>query len=126
MEFFALSPAPLGYSSVMSWGLCVAGAVLLLLSSVVRRMKFPSSVRGATRTWPALLLAYGVTGILLGVSAAEGVTFFAMPALAALWALLLIVTTVLHALFWKKRSYVIVPQERRPDPRDAYLPGKRR
>lgn len=125
MQLFAFMPAPLGYQSPAVWLLCGSGIGLLLLSAAMRRMTFPQSVRMATRTWPTMLLVYGFGGLLLGVSEAEGITFLSMRFLPLLWLFLLLLTVTLHALFWKKRAYTVVRQQRVHDPRDTYLPGKR-
>ncbi len=128
MSLFALTSGAHDYSSTGVASLLAVGVLLLVLSSVVRRKRrsFQGTVKALSKTWPSALLLFGAVGVALGVCRAEGVPFFSMPLLAVLWAILLVVVASLHVFLYRKRSYTIIPSQKTIDPREQFLPKRRK
>lgn len=79
-----------------------------------------------SRSWAMAALWFGVVGLVLAVSRVEQIQFIAMRFLWVLWAGFLIAYVVLQVRIFRARHYQVLPRETVVDPRDAYLPGKKR
>jgi hypothetical protein len=101
-------------------GLFVAS---FLLASWRRRLKNPTT-RTLSASWPSLALWFGITLVVLVVARVESIQFVAMRLWILLWALLAVLTVVLHALRFRSRHYTVVSTTRIVDERDRYLPKR--
>lgn len=128
MAFFAIGNGPVSYASLSVLLLLIPGLVLLIASFIVRplRRNFQASAKALSKYWPTMLTTFGLLGIVLGVCRAEGIAFLSMPFLGALWGVLAIVILVLQTVAFRRRSYTIIPAAKIEDPRDAYLPKKKK
>lgn len=126
MPLFDAHPQALAYADPSVAAQLVAAVAMIAAAQVLRRVRFSAGRRGVTRTWPPSLLVFGVAGAVLAVARAEAIAWLAMPLWSALWAGLAALLAVLQAAVWRRRTYTVVPVAKQTDPRDAYLPGKRR
>lgn len=128
MDIFTLQPGSVSYGHPMAAAILCASLLAFAVGAVVRRRQHSATgyARQGLKAWGTLLFVFGVIGVMLGVSRAENIVFLAMPFLQILWALLLAVSSVIHLSLLRKRSYTILPSARVVDPRDEYLPKKRR
>ncbi len=104
-----------------------AGLVLLsfLLSFWRRRLKNPVTKK-LSRSWATASFWFGIAGVLFVVSRVEGILFLAMRAMWPVWALLLLAYLGVQILTFRRRHYTVVTEQRAADPREKYLPGKKR
>jgi hypothetical protein len=105
-------------------------SVALILASLIvrlwrRRMGNPITKK-LSRSWPLALFWFGVVGIILVVSRVATIQFFAMRALWVFWALAFAGYIFLQIRQFRTRHYEVIPQKLVIDPREKYLPGKRR
>jgi len=56
----------------------------------------------------------------------EQIQFLAMRFLWVLWGALLLAYVVFQILRFRARNYVVLPSVRTDDPRDKYLPGRKK
>ena len=123
------NPGGVMYSSTKIVILLAICASFIVLSFVLRlwRKKHPNPIsRKLSRSWPSALFWFGVAGLVLTVSRAEGLSFVSMRVWIFRWG----VSFVLYFLFqWRQfrtRHYELVRTEKQDDPRNMYLPKKKR
>ncbi len=128
MMLFSLAPGVLPYTHPLVVAMLALSALLFVCAFFVGRVRngLSGTMKKVSKSWGPLLCVFGVIGVILAVSRAEGITYFSMPFLAFLWALLLIVIFMLQFLLYRRRAYVILPQQRVEDPREKYLPKPKR
>ncbi|MEK7218171.1 MAG: hypothetical protein AAB728_01760 [Patescibacteria group bacterium] len=116
-----------GSSSIVTiLALCV---VLLVLALTVRswRAGLQSPVtRRLSRSWSAASFWFGIAGLVLAVSRVEKIQFLAMRFTWVLWGLSLLVYVLFQFRNFRARNYRVLPSLRTDDPREKYLPGKRK
>jgi hypothetical protein len=106
--------------------LCIA---LIVLSFVIRvwRRKMESPVtKKLSRSWSSACFWFGASGLVLVVCRVEQIQFLAMRLFWALWILGALVYAFFQVRQFRARYYRILPKEPTIDPRDRYLPGKRK
>lgn len=111
---------------IAALALCV-GLVVLSFAIQYWRGRIQNAVtKKLSRTWSSISFWFGVVGLVLAVSRVEKIQFIAMRFLWALWALLLILIVILQWRIFRMRHYEVLPRVGKVDPRDLYLPGKKR
>lgn len=128
-DLFWPLPPSLSYSSHKVQALLWMCAVLVLLSFLVRswrhRTQNPMTKR-LSRSWSAALLGFGITGFVLVIARTEGIQFLAMRFLWVVWGLAALAYVLIQIRLFTARHYQVLPREVVMDPREKYLPGKRR
>lgn len=110
--------------------LLLALCVLLMAGAVgIRfwRNRQPNPItKKLSRSWAVASLWFGIVALVLTVSRVEQIQFFAMRFLWALWVIALVAYIILQVRVFRARHYQVLPRETVVDPRDPYLPGKKR
>ncbi|MDD4628349.1 MAG: hypothetical protein PHE68_03060 [Candidatus Peribacteraceae bacterium] len=123
------NPGNASYGSPKIQILLVACALLILLSFTMsfwrRNMRNPVTKR-LSRTWPSAAFWFGLIGLVLVVSRVESIGFLAMR----LWWVILAAVGALYLFLqyriFRARHYQQMPREFTDDPREKYLPRKKK
>ena len=127
--FWPNPPAP-SYSNPKVMALLLAGFALVAVSFALKRWRKNQQspiTRKLSASWPGATLWFGLTALFLTVCRVEGISYLSMR----LWWLVWAVAAVFYILFqfkmYKMRNYEVLPKEQeKEDPRDKYLPKKKR
>jgi len=107
----------------------IVSVVLLVASFFLsgwRKRNTNPVTKKLSRSWATAAFVYGFVGLVLVVSRVESIQYVAMRFWWILWAgFLILFTTVQYRLF-QSRNYEILPKQSVHDPRDRYLPKKKR
>lgn len=79
-----------------------------------------------SRSWSSAAFWFGVSGIVMVVSRVEGIGFLAMRFLWVLWAIALALFLIVQIRLFRLRYYEKLPVEGSDDPRDRYLPRRKK
>ncbi|MBI2636514.1 hypothetical protein HYW84_04300 [Candidatus Peregrinibacteria bacterium] len=126
---FHPNPGHLAYSSPSAAAVLGACTALIILSFAIKywRRRLKNSVtRKLSRAWSSISFWFGASGLLLVVSRVEQIQFIAMRFLWAFWGMLLLFLIFLQWRIFRMRHYEVLPRVDNLDPRDRYLPGKKR
>ena len=109
--------------------LLTVSAALIIVSFLIRfwRKKLQNPItKKLSKTWAGASLWFGIVGIVLVVSRVEQIQFLAMRFMWVLWALAAAAFVFIQVRLFRARHYEVLPSAVVSDPRDMYLPGKRR
>ncbi|MBI1812236.1 hypothetical protein HY285_03035 [Candidatus Peregrinibacteria bacterium] len=126
---FAFNPGQATYGSTSMRLLLIACGSLVVLSFLIgvwRRSLTNSMTRKLSRTWPSVSFWFGIVGLVLVVCRVEQIQFLAMRFFWALWILALLVYIFVQLRLFRARHYEILPRVSYSDPREKYLPGKKK
>lgn len=104
-------------------GLLVAASIAV---RVWRRRIAGALLRKFSRSWARASLWFGVSGLVLTVARVEQIQYLSMRFLWVLWLLAGLLTVVLQVRLFRARYYRILPTAHIEDPRDRYLPKRKR
>lgn len=123
------NPGNAYYSSPSMLIMLAVGVGLIVLAVVLRfwRQGLQDAMRKKlSRSWPATAAWFGLVLLFLVVARVEQIQFFAMRVLVLLWAVALLLAIVFHARRFRSKYYEIIPTKVVDDPREQYLPKKRK
>lgn len=127
--FWPNPPAP-AYSSpkvLVLLCLCIA---MVASSFVIKRMRFQSSsstVRKLIRSWSPLLFWFGLVGLFMVVCRVEGISYLSMRFWWVLWVAIALLVAFFQWKMFRARHYEVMPQQEEVrDPREKYLPKKKK
>jgi phosphatidylglycerophosphate synthase len=122
-------PEPVGYGNAKVIALLVLALVLMVSSIVLRmwraRQQNPMT-RKLSRSWPTAAFWFGASALVMVVARTEDVLFIAMRFFWVLWILALVAFVVIQWRLFSARHYTVVKTISRDDPREKYLPKKKR
>lgn len=123
------NPGNATYQSPKGLALLVFCAALVIASFALRfwRTKLTNSMtRKLSRSWPSAAFWFGLTGLVFVVSRVEGISYLSMRFLWVLWFVGLVVYLYAQWRLFRARHYEVLPREESHDPREKYLPKKRK
>lgn len=126
---FAANPRGVTYASAEVLIALAVCAVLIFGSFGIRMWRGRqqnSALRKLSRTWASFMFWFGVIAVVLVVCRVEGIQFFAMRFLWVVWGALLLGIAFLQYRLFRAKYYVVIPQKPQFDPRDTYIPGRRK
>ncbi|TSC57431.1 MAG: hypothetical protein Greene041619_1163 [Candidatus Peregrinibacteria bacterium Greene0416_19] len=127
--FFYPNPGNAGYAKPTMTALLILCGLLVAGSFAIRawrgRLTNPVSKK-LSRSWSSATFWFGVTGIVMVVSRVEGIQFLAMRFLWVLWFAALLLYAVLQIRLFRTRFYEVLPQAEAVDPREKYLPKRKK
>lgn len=106
--------------------LCIS---LLFLSFGMRRWRSLVSnavTRRLTRSWSSLFLWFGLIGLVLVVARVERIQYISMRFWWIVWGIAAILSLLVQVRQWRSKHYEILPVQHASDPRDKYLPQRKR
>jgi phosphatidylglycerophosphate synthase len=128
---YAFHPNPgfSSYSAPSMMTLLIICTLLLVGSFAVRYWR--SGLRNPitkklSRSWSGFMLTMSLVGYVLVVSRVEGIQILAMRAWWGLWLLVVIVYVVLQYRLFHAKHYEVLPKVRVEDPKEKYLPKRRK
>lgn len=104
-------------------------ALLLIGSYLVKRWRSRNPnpmTRKLSRTWATAMFWFAVTAMIMIVSRVEEIQFLAMRFLWMLWAGAIAAYLFIQMRIYQTRHYTVLPKEAIEDPRDKYLPKRRK
>ena len=107
-------------------GVCVA---LILLSIAIRfwRQHVENSVtRRLSRSWASATLWFGIVGLMLTVARVEQISYVSMRFWWGVWLLSLLLMIVVQLKRWRAMHYQVLPKMTVDDPREKYLPRRKK
>ncbi|MFH0851401.1 MAG: hypothetical protein V1876_01495 [Candidatus Peregrinibacteria bacterium] len=123
------NPGNAHYGSGNLQALLIVCALLVLFSFLFRfwrgRMTNPV-MKKLSRSWSGAAFWFGVTGLVFIVSRVEGIGFLAMRLWWVIWGTSLALYLGMQMRFFKMRYYEKLPTEVSDDPRDRYLPRRKK
>lgn len=123
------NPGNLNYGDPQAIAVLLGCGLLIVASFAIRywrRSLVNPVTRKLSRSWSVAVFWFGAVGIVLLVSRVEPVLFLAMRFMWVLWILALAAFLAVQILQFRARHYTVIKKERAGDPRDAYLPKKRK
>jgi len=123
------NPGNAHYGSGSTKTLLIVCVLLLLLSLVLRfwRSQMNNPVmKKLSRSWSSAAFWFGITGLLFVVSRVEGVGFLAMRLWWLAWGIAFAFFLGVQVRFFRMRYYEKLPSEVSHDPRDRYLPKRKK
>ncbi len=126
---FYPNPGGASYGSGSQLGLLLLCAALIALSFGVRywRRGLQSAVtKKLSKSWSSVFLWFGVAGAVLVVCRVEKIQYAAMRFWWVMWVVALITYLLFQWRMFMQRNYTVLPKVKREDPRDRYLPGRKR
>jgi hypothetical protein len=123
------NPGNAHYSSSSMQTLLIVCALLVLFSFLFRfwrsRMTNPV-MKKLSRSWSSAAFWFGATGLVFVVSRVESIGFLAMRLLWVLWGIAFALYLGVQMRLFKMRYYEKLPTEVSDDPRDRYLPKRKK
>lgn len=107
-------------------GLCAA---LIVLSVVIRRWRLSVEnpvTRRLSRGWASAAIWFGVVGIVLAVARVEQISYISMRFWWAVWLFALVLMLFVQGRRWRTLHYQVLPKEKMNDPREKYLPKRKK
>ena len=125
---FTVNPPQLPYAdTAIIGGLALAVGLLILSYALSRwRRRADAVARKLSKSWPTVSVWFGIMALVLVLSRAEGIQVFSMRFLWVLWGALVLLFAILQWRLFTRRHYEVVKTPIFNDPRDAYLPKKKR
>lgn len=107
-------------------GMCAA---FLILSVIIRRwrrhVQNPVTYR-LSRSWAAASVWFGAVGLVLAVARVEQISYISMRVWWGVWLVAILLTVFLQWKRWRAMHYKVLPKERVDDPREKYLPKRKK
>lgn len=107
---------------ILSLGLIVAAFIL----SAWRKRTANVVTKKLSRAWPTAAGLFGGIGLILVISRAENIQYISMRFWWIVWFALGSLFVYLQYRVFKARHYEVLPTEHVSDPRDKYLPKKKK
>jgi hypothetical protein len=112
-----------GHPTVIFLLFLCGGLVLLSLGIKLLRGRSRNSVtRKLSRSWSTAAFSFGLLGLVLTLSRAEGVQFVSMRFWWFVWGSALLGYVLFQCWQFRTRHYTVLPKQRTDDPRRKYLP----
>ncbi|MBT4119367.1 MAG: hypothetical protein HOG89_00060 [Candidatus Peribacter sp.] len=105
--------------------------VLLMFGSfAIKRWRNSQSnavTRKLSRSWQSASFWFGIVGLFMAVCRVEGISYLSMRFWWVVWGAIVVIYIGFQIKMFRSRHYEIVPQEaKEQDPREKYLPKKKK
>lgn len=123
------NPANATYGNPKAMLLLVVCGLFMVASVGIRlwRRRLPSGVlRRLSRSWATASLWFGITGLIMVVARAEQIQYLSMRFLWVLWLAFFLLYLVIQVRLYRARYYMVMPTVQSSDPRERYLPKRKR
>jgi len=106
--------------------MCIGLVVLSVVLKFWRRSTRNPVSKRLSRSWPSAALWFGISGLIFIISRVEGIGFMAMRLWWVFWGLAIALYLFFQMRIYRARHYQPLPREFTEDPREKYLPHKKR
>jgi hypothetical protein len=79
-----------------------------------------------SKSWSSAAFWFGIVGAVLVVCRVEEIQYAAMRFWWVVWTVSLVTYALFQWRMFTQRNYTILPKMKKEDPRDRYLPGKKK
>jgi hypothetical protein len=107
-------------------GLTVLFFVLSLVLRCWRRGVHNAVTRTLSRSWASACIGFGAASAVLTVARVEQISYVSMRFWWVIWGVALTLYVLLHLRRWRTMHYEVLPREESDDPREKYLPRRKR
>ncbi|HLD32540.1 MAG TPA: hypothetical protein VJB10_03050 [Candidatus Peribacteraceae bacterium] len=133
MSFFSYvfwpRPPIVGYDNIKLQILLLLCSLCIVASFGIRhwrRRQQNPVTRKLSRSWAGAALWFGIVGLVLAVSRAEDISYVSMRFWWVLWACAFAFYLYVQVRLFRARHYEKLPAESIDDPRQKYLPRKKK
>jgi len=105
---------------------CVLLIVLAVLISFWRRRLRNHITKKLSRSWASASFWFGLTGLIFVIARVEQIQFVSMRFLWVIWIAAAAFYLFLQIRLFRMRHYEVLPKEVSLDPREKYLPKRKR
>lgn len=122
-------PSASDYSDAGLLPFMMVAAALLIASFFLSRWSRANAnpvTKKLSKSWPRAAFIFGFIALILVVSRAESIQYIAMPFLWVVWAVLGLLYVTLQYRVFRARHYQVLKIEHVEDPREKYLPKRRK
>ncbi len=126
---FRSNPGNLTYGSPYAVAVITACVALVVASFALRQWKKGSAsamVRKLGGVWANAAFWFGISGLLLIICRIERIQIIAMRFWWVVWVVLAALFLFAQWKIFRARHYQVLPRMMHSDPRDAYIPGRKR
>lgn len=123
------NPEAVPYDNPKVMALLVVCVAFIVLSFVLKRWRMRVGnpiTRRLSKSWAGAAIWFGAVGLVLAVARVEQISYISMRLWWAVWLLALIFTVFVQAKRWRAMHYEVLPKERVNDPREKYLPKRKK
>ena len=110
----------------IAFWICVAFVAVSVALRLWRNGIKNSVTKKLSKSWASTLQWYGLIGIVLVVARVVEAQYIAMRLWWIVWLVSLCVYVFVQVRMWRSRHYEIIPSKTVSDPRDPYLPSRKR
>lgn len=122
-------PPVVGYDDLKMQIILLICFGLIVTSFVLKRWRKKQSnavTRKLSRSWRGAALWFGLIGLILAVSRAEDISYLSMRFWWVVWVCILALYLFIQIRTFRTRHYSKLPSEHQDDPREKYLPRKKK
>lgn len=122
-------PEPVGYDNPKVIALLILAFGLMAASYGIKlwRSRQPNPVtRTLSRSWAAAAFWFGFTALVFVISRTEGVFFLSIRFMWVLWLAAAIFYIIVQVRLFGARHYEVLTKTLQQDPREKYLPKRKR
>lgn len=123
------NPESVPYSNPKVMALLGICAAFVVLSFAVRRWRLHLSnpvTKRLSKSWASATAWFGIVGLVLAVARVEQISYVSMRLWWGVWLLALLFTVFVQAKRWRAMHYQVLPKEKMNDPREKYLPKRKK
>ena len=106
--------------------MCGLFVVASFVLSRWRRTKGNPVTRRLARSWPAAFVWFGVIGFILAIARVEQISYISMRVWWIVWALAAGLFAYAQWRRWRTMHYEVLPANHINDPREKYLPKRKK
>ncbi len=123
------NPQATTYDNPKVMALLIACGLMIVMSFAIaywRRQKGNPVTRRLARSWPSAFVWFGGSGLVLAVARVEQISYISMRVWWIAWAFVLLLFVYAQFRRWRMMHYEVLPSSRINDPREKYLPKRKK
>lgn len=123
------NPGNADYGSPKSLALIVVCLLLIVASFILsrwRKRQGDQVLRRLSKSWSSASVWFGIVGLILVIARVEDIQYLAMRLWWIVWAACIALYVILQIRRYRMRYYQVLPSQSSSDPRDKYLPKRKR
>ncbi len=126
---FYPNPGNASWDSQKAFALIIACGLLVVASFVIkywRKRQQNPVTRKLSRSWSVSAFWFGIIGLILVLARLETISYVSMRLWWGVWAAAFIFYLYVQVRLFRARHYEVMPKERSDDPRERYLPQRKK
>ena len=126
---FYPNPGNASWDSQKAILLIIVCGLLVVASFAIkywRKRQQNAVTRKLSRSWSVSTFWFGIIGLILILARLESISYVSMRLWWGVWAISFIFYIYIQVRLFRSRHYEVMPKERSKDPRDMYLPQRKK